>query len=300
MEPSSDPYHDLIGLPPPITYAQETHQVIASPSAATEAQTIAANVIQRAWKRFHMKATFRWLKENLIRAERSMTMEILRRLSPREAELIKDPVVQGKVRFRFGGSSFPPTIMYKIYTKSNSVHYYSGHRLIQADTQAAVDSCAIMGVRLYSENMIRNEYQNRALKISHSDEVTNRLEFVQYLSSLDCKPAYLGGRNNGWRELNITPFTATQNLIYDARSSRRSTRFSSRNGTSGIAKGISNSSRPSVGRVRKQNPKSQNRTRQLHRELEPELDDDFDPLFEWANDLSLDSLADYVVGEVMV
>ncbi|TPX72398.1 hypothetical protein SpCBS45565_g00516 [Spizellomyces sp. 'palustris'] len=287
MEPSSDPYHDLIGLPPPVTYAQETHQVVTSPSAATEAQTIAANIIKRAWKRYNMKATFRWLKENLIRAERSMTMEILRRLSPREAELIKDPVVQGKVRFRFGGSSFPPTIMYKIYTKSNSVHYYSGHRLIQADTQAAVDSCAIMGVRLYSENMIRNEYQNRALKISHSDEVTNRLEFVQYLSSLDCKPAYLGGRNNGWRELNITP--AARQLDFRPETEHH-----------GFLKGIIHVSDVAYHLSLTGMFSESNRTRQPHRELEPELDDDFDPLFEWANDLSLDSLADYVVGEVMV
>lgn len=36
-----------------------------------------------------------------------------------------------------------------------------------------------MGVRVYYENMLRNENQNRALKISHADEVTNRMEFVQ-------------------------------------------------------------------------------------------------------------------------
>lgn len=36
-----------------------------------------------------------------------MTMEILKRLSPKEAELMKDPVVQAKVRFRWSTFNNP-------------------------------------------------------------------------------------------------------------------------------------------------------------------------------------------------
>ncbi|KAI9105753.1 hypothetical protein DFS34DRAFT_644561 [Phlyctochytrium arcticum] len=308
-------YRDVLGLPP-ISPPRDPGPV----SIRDEARRIAANMIGRTWKRYSMRLTFRWLKDNLIKAERSMTLEILRRLSPREAELIKDPVVKAKIRFRFGGEAFPPTIMYKIFTRSNSVHYYSGHRLISADTQAAVDSCTIMGVRQYSENLLREAYQNRALKISHADEVTNRLEFVQYLSSLDTKPAYMGGRNNGWRELNITPFAATQNLVYDIRSSRGSTRYGSRvvqkslknpNGRIGAQMEQLGNRKPrrllpnaplsgSKSSKDKQRRNPGLDIQNLAAELEQLSDEDVDPLFAWANNLSYDNLADYVVGEVSV
>ncbi|KAJ3018925.1 putative protein CXorf58 [Thoreauomyces humboldtii] len=222
--------------------------------------------------------------------ERSMTMEILRRLCPKEAELMRDPVVQAKVRFRFGGSSFPPTIMFKIFTKSNSVHYYSGNRMIQADMQAAVDSCTIMGVRLYSENMMRTEYQNRKLKVAHSDEVTNRLDFVQYISSLDQKPAYMGGRNNAWRELALTPSTGFSNLVYDI--ANRHPKHGSRKST------LVRSVRPRVRRPVAVKPRvTHHHAPRGHEEDMEDEDDGFDPLFEWTNRLSANGLEDYIVGE---
>ncbi|TPX61662.1 hypothetical protein PhCBS80983_g00986 [Powellomyces hirtus] len=230
-----------------------------------------------------------------------MTLEILRRLCPKEAELMRDPVVQAKVRFRFGGASFPPTIMYKIFTKSTSVHYYSGNRLIQADTQAAVDSCTMMGVRLYSENVMRNEYQNRGLKVAHPDEVTNRLDFVQYISSLDQKPAYMGGRNNTWRELTVTPSAGFPDLVCDMSSRsrggyRKQTSFR-------ILRSDSRQTAPRTS-VKKRVKVTKNRMFQLpdahvqlHHSDEEMMDDDFDPLFEWTNHLTTDGLEDYIVGE---
>lgn len=70
-----------------------------------------------------------------------------------------------------------------------------------------------MGPRLYTEGMIIEAYQSREYKMSSAVDVTNHLEFVQHLSSLDEMPASVGGRNNGWRELTITPITKPSVLL---------------------------------------------------------------------------------------
>ncbi|KAI8588208.1 hypothetical protein BDZ88DRAFT_203122 [Geranomyces variabilis] len=319
-ESSSDAYHDLLGLPPLPPHTHFSVHEAAPPSASVIAQGIAVAKIQKLWKSFLMRRTFHWLKESLIRAERSMTMEILRRLCPKEAELMRDPVVQAKVRFRFGGQTFPPTIMYKIYTKSSSVHYYSGNRLIQADTQAAVDSCTIMGVRLYSENVMRTEFQNRGLKVAHSDEVTNRLDFVQYISSLDQKPAYMGGRNNTWRELAVTPSAGFPDLVFDMSGKRtaiRKTSFRRLRSDSRLAAPTSRkcSSKPARTRMFQLTPEhihsnnhsplqqhdhhhhNRHQHHNHHHDDAEVLDDEFDPLYEWTNHLTIDGLDDYIVGK---
>lgn len=175
-----------------------------------------------------------------------MSSEILRRLNPREAQLLRDPTSNVKIRFRFvfewmlmprfGGESFPPVILFKIFSKGTNVHYFSGHRLIQSgsqvkamylgnNNQAAIDSCSVMGARTYRENIMINEYHHDAFGIYEPYEVGNKLEFVQYLNSLDERPAHLGGRNNGWRELTIARTYvddvdvviafSTQSILYD-------------------------------------------------------------------------------------
>ncbi|KAI8820782.1 uncharacterized protein EV422DRAFT_530144 [Fimicolochytrium jonesii] len=288
---AEDSYHELLGLPP--LRVRETVELNIPLPPSQMVQDDAALRIQRGWKAYVDRRTFGWLKENLLRAERSMTMEILRRLAPKEAELMRDPVFEARIRFRFGGTSFPPTIMYKIYTKSNSVHYYSGNRVIQSHTQAAVDSCTIMGVRLYAENLIRTEQQNRALKMPHSDQVTNRLEFIQHMSSLDQKPAYMGGRNNGWREMNVTPYAGLSECVFDVRRrggvpERRALPWKRRPQKPGnCGKGRNE---PRFGKA--------GDDRQMYKH-EDDLweDDDFDPLFAWTNNLNLESLVDYVLEE---
>ncbi|KAI8904302.1 hypothetical protein EDD86DRAFT_77063 [Gorgonomyces haynaldii] len=82
-----------------------------------------------------MKRTFKWLKIQLSKMERALANEVLKRLSPNEAKLLRDPVFQSRIRFRLGGSEFPPKILFKIYTKGMNVHYFSGHRIITAHSQ---------------------------------------------------------------------------------------------------------------------------------------------------------------------
>ena len=76
-----------------------------------------------------MRRIFKQFQKQLIAAEKLLTTEVMKRISPREAELLRDPALRGRVRFRFGGEQFPPSIYYKIFSGSK-ISYLSGKELI--------------------------------------------------------------------------------------------------------------------------------------------------------------------------
>ncbi|KAI9346414.1 hypothetical protein DFJ73DRAFT_796774 [Zopfochytrium polystomum] len=160
----------------------------------------AATTIARAWRSYFRKKVFRALKTNLYKAERAMTVEIFKRLAPSEAPFISDLVAQPRVRFRFGGTTFPPSMFYKIFSGGQKVQYISGRRVIQPGSQAAADACKVMGARLYTELVISHD------TLPDEVDVTNRMEHVQYMNCIDELPARYGGRNNGWRILSFDAF----------------------------------------------------------------------------------------------
>jgi hypothetical protein len=59
-----------------------------------------------------------------------------------------------------------------------------------------------------------HDLQQKSSRIDKEYEVTDKLEYIQYLSTLDKKIPRDGGRNNDWRELNPSSFK-DQNIIYD-------------------------------------------------------------------------------------
>jgi hypothetical protein len=132
-----------------------------------------------------------------------MTREVLRRLAPNEGCLLSDPAIKVKVRFRLGGFSFPPKIMFKIYTEGFSTHYYSGHDTITPGTRAAEDAFTVMGSRCFHEKILFPDLEQPVHAIEKAYEVTDHLEYIQYRTTIDHKPAHLGGRNNNWRELKM-------------------------------------------------------------------------------------------------
>ena len=168
-----------------------------------DSKRYASIVISRAWKSYKMRSTFAWLKSNLLKAQHSLSSDILKRLSPKEAQILKDPTSKSRIRFRFGGTDFPPTILFKIYTLGTPIQYFSGHKLIKSGSQAARDSCIIMGPRTFYENIVMQEYHHNLFDIYEDYEVGNQIEVVKYLNSLDERPPSLGGRNNTWRELTV-------------------------------------------------------------------------------------------------
>mmetsp|Transcript_64488 Transcript_64488/g.127502 ORF Transcript_64488/g.127502 Transcript_64488/m.127502 type:complete len:594 (+) Transcript_64488:86-1867(+) len=76
----------------------------------------AATRLQRAWRNLLDRRAFETLKDTIFAFRRSGDPYLLlRSILPREAMLL-DPAMQVHVRFRLGGSKFPPSIYYKIYT----------------------------------------------------------------------------------------------------------------------------------------------------------------------------------------
>jgi hypothetical protein len=136
--------------------------------------------------------------------ERMMTNEVLRRLVPNEGSLLSDPALKVKIRFRLGGVLFPPKIMYKIYTGGISTHYFNGHEKVAPGTQAAEDAFSVMGSRCFNEKIIMEDIYQPSNQIERAYEVSNHMEYLQYNSTIDKKPAHLGGRNNEWRELKMS------------------------------------------------------------------------------------------------
>ncbi|KAJ8330119.1 hypothetical protein QVD99_003144 [Batrachochytrium dendrobatidis] len=255
--------------------------------------SISAATIQRAWKSYVQRKIFKVMKSDIYTAERSMSVDILKRLSPAEGKLLNDSVFHPRVRFRFGGISFPPKIMYKIFTKGMGVQYMSGYKLISPGTQAATDACVVMGQRAYQKRLMIDE-QLGIHPIGRYYEVTDRMEFVQLMNSFDDHLPHNGGRNNGWRELIDTNF-ARQSLHYDRRIQARQS-ITGKNGLKSISKAaiarpgavtgnLINNVSASMGPAQKS----------IVAEKDKDIEDDFGVLFEWANHLSSEDLRDYML-----
>ena len=95
----NDAYQALVGIDSVPVVRIDKHGVMKT-SKSKEAKINAVNIISNAYKRYSMRKTFQWLKENLQKSERSITFEILRRLNPKEAEFLKDPTNNLRIRFR--------------------------------------------------------------------------------------------------------------------------------------------------------------------------------------------------------
>ncbi|KAJ7319542.1 hypothetical protein JRQ81_019053 [Phrynocephalus forsythii] len=186
--------------------------------------------IQRFWWIHIRKRLFKLLKHTIRAAEHCISYEILKRVSPLEAELLKEPTIQYKVRFRFAGPDFPPFIVFKIFCKpaGQSSQYLSGKRVITSRSEAAVDACKLMGYRKYYNQMLRDELQHKKYGIIDEMDVATIRDYVQYLSYMDETPAYFGGKHNYWRKLTLENFPRAM-MLYDimdyAQSGKLSTRL---------------------------------------------------------------------------
>jgi len=167
----------------------------------------AKEIIVRAWKRYLDRKTFQILKNTLYEIKKLCTNDILRKLNPRESELFNDPLSRGKIRFRFGGEIFPPYIYYKIYNSGQNIHYFSGYRILNSFSDAYNDAYKLMGNRNFEKVIKKDNQWIKNCEIADPSDVTNKKEYIQYMNSLDKKPIYLGGRNNGWRELSTLSIT---------------------------------------------------------------------------------------------
>nr|CAB3235000.1 putative uncharacterized protein CXorf58 [Phallusia mammillata] len=175
---------------------------------------LAATMIERAYLSYRDRQMFILLKHAVRAAEQSWTYDILRKISPKEAELLNDPSINAKVRFRFAGMEFPPVILFKIYLVSNGTKYISGKKIIRPASNAAADACRLMGHRKFYDQMIVDACQYEKDKITDEVDVTTVKDYMQYLSNMDETPSYLGGKENYWRQLSLEVLPR-QSIMYD-------------------------------------------------------------------------------------
>ncbi|XP_015270921.1 PREDICTED: putative uncharacterized protein CXorf58 homolog [Gekko japonicus] len=190
------------------------HLIVSSAEWIQEEK--AAKTIQRAWW-IHVKTRlFKLLKHTICAAEHCISQDILKRVSPLEAELLKDPSILCKVRFRFAGSNFPPFIVFKIFCISGGQgsKYISGKTIITPRSEAAVDACRLMGYRKYYKQMLQDELQFKKYGVTDEVDVATVKDYMQYSSHLDETPAYFGGRHNYWRRLSLENFPRAM-IMYD-------------------------------------------------------------------------------------
>ncbi|KAH0624746.1 hypothetical protein JD844_032503 [Phrynosoma platyrhinos] len=189
----------------------------------------AVHIIQKSWGNHIKKRLFKLLKHTIRAAEHCISYEILKRVSPLEAELLKDPTIEYRVRFRFAGSDFPPFIVFKIFCKSakQGNQYISGKTVITSTSEAAVDACKLMGYRKYYNQMLRDELQYKKYGIIDQMDVATIRDYVQYVNHLDETPAYVGGRHNYWRRLSLENFPRAM-IMYDIMDYAQSRKLSER------------------------------------------------------------------------
>ncbi|KAM7044882.1 uncharacterized protein CXorf58 homolog [Molossus nigricans] len=175
-----------------------------------------ALMIQRAWLSHMDKTIFQLLKHTICAAEYCVTHEILKNVSPLEAELVKDPSMKCKVRFRFNGETFPPLIMFKIFlhTGGHGYKYFSGKNMIQSSSKALSDACKIMGRKKFYEQILEDERLSQKFKITDEIDIVTVQDYMKYSSLLDKTPASSGGRNNCWRRLSLKNIPRTM-IMYD-------------------------------------------------------------------------------------
>lgn len=74
----------------------------------------AAGIIQKAWRAYKNRRTFRFIKNKLIQFTNEDPVRMLRRVSAFEAELFEKKYGHCLV-FRLAGCEFPPVIVYKVF-----------------------------------------------------------------------------------------------------------------------------------------------------------------------------------------
>ncbi|XP_008270675.1 uncharacterized protein CXorf58 homolog isoform X2 [Oryctolagus cuniculus] len=144
-------------------------------------------IIQRAWLAYLDKMMFRLLKHTICAVEYRVTHEILKKVSPSEAELVKDPTMKCKVRFRFSGETFPPFIVFKIFhhTEGHGCKYFSGKNMLKPcseysslldETPASSGGRNNYWRKLNLENIPRTMMIYDILDYAESRVISNRLQ----------------------------------------------------------------------------------------------------------------------------
>ncbi|RDD39242.1 putative uncharacterized protein CXorf58 [Trichoplax sp. H2] len=168
-------------------------------------EILAVRVIEKCWWSYRDRQVFKLLKDALCKAETSISFDVIRKICPTESELLKDKALSAKIRFRFGGQEFPPSILFKIYIdrRNLGVKYYNGRTIIKPASQAAADACKMMGYRKFYDQMIADAWDRECHEITDEIDVVTLQDYLKFQSNLDEKEAAKGGKENLWRRLSL-------------------------------------------------------------------------------------------------
>ena len=161
----------------------------------------AATLIQLNWRRFCNKRIFRYFRELIKNRLHGEPADLLRVIAPGESYLL-DKAAGVHIRFRLGGSIFPPKIYYKIYThrplcdiNSFAPRYYSKEK--PAGT-----------FQMHNHESSIPEHVRRQSSIRVGSSV-----FGTLITTKDDKNWYQREENNEWRPIStqkidelVTPF----------------------------------------------------------------------------------------------
>lgn len=81
-------------------------------------RVLAASVVQRAFRRFINVRIYKYYRNLVNFRNRGDPGLLLRCINPSEAALVQDRASGAVVRFRLGGSVFPPIVYYKVYLRN--------------------------------------------------------------------------------------------------------------------------------------------------------------------------------------
>ncbi|XP_044792483.1 putative uncharacterized protein CXorf58 homolog isoform X7 [Bubalus bubalis] len=142
---------------------------------------VSAHIIQKAWLSHLDKTVFQLLKRTICAAEHHVTHEILKKVSPLEAELVKDPCMKCKVRFRFSGEIFPPFIVFKIFlhTEGHGYKYFSGKKFLKPSSEAEADAYKIMGRKKFYHQIKEDERLFQKFKITDDIDIVTLKDYMQ-------------------------------------------------------------------------------------------------------------------------
>lgn len=90
---------------------------LQKPKPRVSSYVVASQKVQNCWKTYQNRQQFRYISSLLKFENTGDPIAILRAINPIEAKYL-DASMSAHVRFRLGGFQFPPTIYYKIFTRS--------------------------------------------------------------------------------------------------------------------------------------------------------------------------------------
>jgi hypothetical protein len=191
---------------------------VCSGMALDANRELAARKILKVWQSFRDRRVFAYLRHAVCRAEDSLTFQVLRKVTPIEAYLLRDPTLNARLRFRFAGSTFPPVILYKIFVNAN-VQYLAGSTKIMAGSKAANDACDVMGERKYFDIVLADIESCTPVsdaRLAEERQISIPVRLREH-GQFDEHPIWLGGRGNGWRMLIDDKFCYNDNILrFDA------------------------------------------------------------------------------------